>query len=274
MKNSAEYAAILKKLCNKLKRSGKTPIAISLTSPITALVLACLSEAATESKAQASLNKLESVFVDYNELRVARLDEIIDILGKGFPQGKAVAAQIISLLQQIYDDQDSLSLDNLTESGKREARAFLEKLNGITPYIVSRVMLQGVGAHAFPVHEQLLEVLRKEAVVHPDADAAEVQGFLERQIPASQIHKTYAMLRHFADTSRTKHTDTAGKVETVAVAETVAAVETKGQAKVETKVEANVEAAADTKTEIKTVQKVKKPAKTAAARKNTKNKKD
>jgi len=252
MKNSAEYAVVLKKLCNKLKRGGKAPIAISLTGPTTALVLACLSEATTESKAQASLNKLESIFVDYNELRVARLDEIIDILGKGFPQCKAVASQIISLLQQIYDDQDNLSLSNLAESGKREARSFLEKLNGITPYIVSRTMLQGVGAHAFPVHEQLLEALRKEGVVHPDADAAEVQGFLERQIPASQMQKTYAMLRHFADTSKSKHTGTASKAE------------------IETEAE----------TESKTVQNaVKDSAKTTATathktRKTTKNKKD
>jgi endonuclease III len=251
MKNSAEYAVLLKKLCNKLKRGGKAPIAISLTEPTTALVLACLSEATIESKAQASLNKLESIFVDHNELRVARLDEIIDILGKGFPQCRAVASQIISLLQQIYDAQDNLSLSNLLESGKRDAKSFLEKLNGITPYIVSRTMLQGVGAHAFPVHGQLLEALRQEGVVHPDADAAEVQGFLERQIPASQIQKTYAMLRYFADTSKSKHTATADKTE----------------------MEAELEP------ESKTVQKAKKPAKTTTTttrktRKTTKNKKD
>lgn len=206
MKDSAEYAARLHKLCNILqRRRGKA--AVPETADVTtALVLACLSMYTTESKARTALNRLLNHFVDLNEVRVGRAIELMGVLGKNFGPAREATEIILKLLRSVYRRQDNLNLEHLREIGKREAKAFLEELDGSCPYIVSRVMMQALGGHAFPVHERMLAMLQAEEVVNPQADLAEVQGFLERQIPARRVQKVYALLRHHADNYRSSVT--------------------------------------------------------------------
>ena len=209
MKDSIEYAPRLKKLYNRLNREAGTTPKTDLADPCSAIVLACLSAVTTENKARLGLSRLRHNFVDFNELRVSRFDEVVDILGKGYSQNKEIARQIIGLLKQIYNARDSLNLDDLREGSKREAKTFFESLEGADAYIVARLMLLSIGAHAFPVHKQMLQMLRDENVVPVKANASDVQGFLERQIPASQNRKIYALLRRRADNFRVKRTSKA-----------------------------------------------------------------
>jgi len=209
MKDSIEYAPRLKKLCNRVNREAGTTLKTDLIDPCTAMVMACLSAVTTENKARLGLSRMRHYFVDFNELRVSHAEEVADILGKGYPQSKEVARQIISLLKQTYNARDSLSLDDLREGSKRQAKAFFESLEGANAYIVARVMLLSIGAHAFPVHKQMLQMLRAENVVPANATVANVQGFLERQISASRNRKIYALLRRRADNFRVKHTSVA-----------------------------------------------------------------
>jgi len=206
MKDSIEYAPRLKKLCNRLKHETATTPKTDLIDPCTAIVLACLSAVTTENKARLGLSRLRHTFVDLNELRVSHFEEVADILGKGFPRRKEIAQQIISLLKDVYNAHDSLNLDDLREGSKREAKAFIESLEGANAYIVARVLLLSIGAHAIPVHQQMLQMLCKENVIPANANEADVQGFLERQIPADQNRKIYAILRRQADSLRIKRT--------------------------------------------------------------------
>ncbi|MBI9017771.1 MAG: hypothetical protein JEZ07_10985 [Phycisphaerae bacterium] len=199
MKDSAEYAARFKKLCTKIKKDFDAPDEFPLIEPLEALIDACLSYLTTESKAKSAMKKIRSEFVDFNELRVARHDELIMVMGKTFPQVREVIEQLTGILQSIFDKEDSLGLETLKECGKREAKAFLESLEHSNPYIVSSVMLHSIGAHAFPMHPAMFQMLRDQNVVNPKSDMADVQGFLERQISASEVHYMYAMLRHFTD---------------------------------------------------------------------------
>ena len=213
MKNSSEYAPRLKKLCNKVKGEIVAIDKTDLIDPTIGLVLACLSAVTTEKKAIAGLNKLRHNFVDFNELRVSRPEELMGLLGGGFPQAKETSYLIINLLKQVFDKLDSMDLNILREWSKREAKSFLNDLEASTTYIVSRVMLLSIDAHTFPIHKQMLDMLRKEEVVDPDADESEVQGFLEHQISAKQMQKTYFLLRRYADTYKPKRAKTKKTVE-------------------------------------------------------------
>lgn len=199
MKDSSKYGAVLKRLCTQIKKDSDISGSAEPHDLTAELLLGCLSEHTTESKAVTALGKLESYFVDYNELRVARPDEILEALGKTYPLGKEVAATMTKVLKSVQEKLDCLDLSFLTDGGKREAKAFLEELDGITPYISAWMMLRGLGGHAVPVNEHLVVMLRDEGAIAEDADAADVQGFLERQISASKVLATYALLRHHAD---------------------------------------------------------------------------
>jgi hypothetical protein len=60
-------------------------------------------------------------------------------------------------------------------------------------------MLRGLGAHAVPVNQPMLEMLRREEVVDPEADLPTVQGFLERQISVQEVLRDYQLLREHTD---------------------------------------------------------------------------
>ena len=199
MKESSAYGARLKRLCNRLKREIGPLKETEKRDPLTEMLLACLNEVVSASKAKTALNRLRSQFVDYNELRVARPEEVIEALGKGFPKSREFMAHLTALLQDVFVRQDTLELDELENMGKREAKAFLQELDHAGDYVVARVMLNCLDGHAFPVNREMLTMLRGEGVVDPKADLAEVQGFLERHISATQIKAVYTLLQHHAE---------------------------------------------------------------------------
>jgi len=199
MKDSNEYGARLKKLINRLQRSGGQAAEPEIQDVTAELILACLSEYNPENKARAALNKLRNHFVDFNELRVSRSTEVVEVIGKNYQEAQPTAERILKVLRQAFTKMNSMDLESLHQMGKREAKTFFESLEGITPYVVSRVMMRGLDGHAFPVHEPMLKMLRAEEVVNAKAEANEVQGFLERQITSARIHKVYALLRRHAD---------------------------------------------------------------------------
>ena len=199
MKDSNEYGIRLKKLINRLQRSGGQAAEPEIQDVTAELILACLSEYNPENKARAALNKLRNHFVDFNELRVSRSAEVIEVIGKNFQEARPTAERILQVLRQAFTKMNSMDLESMYQMGKREAKTFFESLEGITPYVVSRVMMRGLDGHSFPVHEPMLKMLRAEEVVNSKAETDEVQGFLERQITSARIHKVYALLRRHAD---------------------------------------------------------------------------
>lgn len=206
MKSSSEYSKRLKKLFTRLKKEIESQEENDASDSVAELLLGALTEYTSENRGKAALGRLHGNFVDYNELRVARLDEVMEVLGKGFPRSREVAQRVTGVLREIYDTYDCLDLKVLEEMGKREARAELDKMEHTTSYMSSRVMLRSMGAHAFPLDERILDLLRREEVIDPEAEAEDVQSFLERQISASQIRKIYPLLRDAAEDQKTKKT--------------------------------------------------------------------
>jgi len=199
MKDSNEYGAQLKKLINRLQRSGGRAVEPEILDVTSELILGCLSESTTENKARAALNKLRNHYVDFNELRVSKSSEVIKVIGKHYQDARPTAERILQVLHQAFTKMHTMDLDSMYQKGKREAKTFFESLEGITPYVVARVMMRGLDGHAFPLHEPMLKMLQAEGAVDPQASAEEVQGFLERQITLARIHKVYALLRRHAD---------------------------------------------------------------------------
>ena len=202
MKNSAEYAKKLKKLCTaaKKKKDATDLVDNSVTlEPASLLALAVLSEFTTISKAQAALRKLKSSFVDFNELRVSRPREIISAFGKNYSQADIVAATLIKVLNSVFVRHDGLDMADLAEMGKREAHAVIKEIDGISPYILSVFLLYHLESHAFPLNDHMWRVLKEEGVVNPGSDYNDVHGFLERQIPAAKGREMFVALRDYCD---------------------------------------------------------------------------
>ena len=106
---------------------------------------------------------------------------------------------LIEVLGSIYSRENGVVLNKTKTKNRRDARAYLEGLSGMTPYVLSGTMLWAFDEHAIPLDEQMLAVLKKEDLVDPDATMAEAQGFLRRHISAGDAKLFTALLkRHTA----------------------------------------------------------------------------
>jgi hypothetical protein len=195
MKNSKEYASKVKKLYASLKKTGVASKKVEFDDPIDAIVYATVSEYLNESATRQALKKIDKHFVDLNDLRVSRPEEVVDVLGGNSDVGKPLAESLKTVLNSIYTKYDVLELSFLTEIGKRQAKKDIEGMAGISNFVLGFCFMTSLEGHAIPLTEWMADYLKGNKLAHPDADAATIEGFLERQISAANGFEFYSLLR-------------------------------------------------------------------------------
>ncbi len=199
MKNSAVYSAEVKKFFNRLKRGGPRPTLHEYDDPLKQLIYAVLSEDNSPTRARTAMTRLLANTIDYNDLRVSTPTELASIIESDILNAVEKTGVLIEVLGSIYARENSVALSKSKTRNRKDARAYLEGLSGMTPYVLSGTMLWAFDEHAIPLDEQMLAVLKKEGLVDPDATMAEAQGFLRRHISAGDAKLFTALLkRHTA----------------------------------------------------------------------------
>ena len=185
MKHGGEYARRLKQLHNRLLRQHGKPEVPEPLDPLDQLLVGILAGCTSLARAMATRQRLRHAVVDLNELRVTPVTELEELIADGVPLAASKARDIIAALNEIRRREDRLDLGFLAQRGRREARDYLESISGVSRAAAACTMLFAFGGHAIPVDELTLHVLRKDELVDPVSDMAEVQGFLERHVAAS-----------------------------------------------------------------------------------------
>ncbi len=200
MKNGTLYARKLKKTYVKLRQNAPRPMIPASDDPLRRLAVAILGVGCTDHKAQRALDRALTVMVDWNDMRVSSAFELNKATGNTIPLGMQRCRLLIDALQAVFDRENRLSLDRLRNLGRREARQYLEALDGVDEYAVASIVLWGLGGHAIPVNDKLLAALRQADLVNPSADRGEVQAFLERHVGAADAKEFCTVMQWFAET--------------------------------------------------------------------------
>jgi hypothetical protein len=201
MKDSKKYADKLLKTFRSLKREYGKVDKPKYEFSTDALIYAIVSENMTDSAAGAAIKKLARHFVDWNDLRVSRAEEIVDVLGKDSAENQHVADVLTQSLNTIFNKYDVVNLDGLKEAGKRQAKALLEKLLPSSRFVINYTVLTALDGHAIPLTPRMLDYLKSNELVQSDAAIEEIEGFLERQISALQAYEFYAVFRRESETA-------------------------------------------------------------------------
>jgi endonuclease III len=222
MKNSKEYSKKVHKLYRSLKRKYSKVQGAIYDEPVEALVYAIISENMSEKVTQSAIKRFSDYFVDSNDLRVSRVEEIIEALGADTSVTRDIASTLIRALRAIFERYNRVSLEAFKKISKRPARQALEKIEGVSRFVVNYCMLTSLQGHAIPLTKKMIEYLRINELVHPEADEQEIEGFLARQISAENAYEFYALLRHRSEARRGK-----GKKKTTRKTKTKAKKKTK-----------------------------------------------
>lgn len=215
MKDSKVYAGKIKKLHAELKRAYGKTTPTTYEDPLDAVVYAMMSESITLRQMHAAEKKSKAYFVDMNDLRVAHPEELAVISGVDNKAVRDMAVALGQVLNHIFDQQHTLTLDYLTKMGKRQARQALEELTGISPFAVGYCLVTALQGHAIPVTQTMIHYLKAESLVHPEATLESVEGFLTKQISAKDNYEFYTLLRTESEAnSRTRKIKTKTKKKT------------------------------------------------------------
>ncbi len=204
MKNSKEYSKKIQSLYRKLRHRYPKVREISHETVEDAVVYSVISEKMSEKVTESTIKRFSEYFVDLNDLRVSRLEEITEVLGENTPVTREIASIITKVLQAIFNDYHKVSLEALKKLGKRPARQILEKIDGTSRFAVDYCMLTSLQGHAIPLTENMIKYLRSYDLVDGDADEQQISGFLAKQISAKSGYEFYALLRRESETTRSR----------------------------------------------------------------------
>ena len=204
MKNSKDYSKKIQKLYRSLSRKYPKVQKVSHEKVIDAIIYAVISAEMNEKQTESVIRKFTDYFVDWNDLRVSRAEEIVEVLGKDTSATMDIALTITRILNSIFNEYHKISLESLKKIGKRPAKQALEKIDGISRYVVEYCLLTALGGHAIPLTDRMIKYLRNNELVNPDADDQQIEGFLAKQISAKNGYEFYALLRHESESAKVK----------------------------------------------------------------------
>ena len=199
MKNSKEYAVKIADFFEEIKSSKKVIKPLEYKDKIDVLILGILNEFLDKEAVAEMYEKISNQFVDWNDLRVSRDEEIEEVLG-GFNQVHLkIAKALKETLQIIFETYDMISLDELDELGKREIKQKLCEMEKFSLFVISYFMHNVYESHSLAVNENMAEYLKRNDLVHPNSTIEDITGFLERQVLAQDLDEFYYGLRDLAE---------------------------------------------------------------------------
>ena len=202
MKNSKEYSSRIKTLYKSLKKKSVKIQPVKFDDPLEAIVFGLIAENITQTDAQVAYKRFKADFVDINDLRVSSLTEIMEMLGSQDPLTKDSAQRIKTVLKDVFERHNRLTLEGLKKIGKKPAKKTVDKTQGVSQFASDFCFLTALEGHSIPLTEKMIKFLKENELVHPDADSADMAGFLERQISAKDNYEFYILLRNEAEAAK------------------------------------------------------------------------
>lgn len=193
MKGATQCARRLKQLIRSLRTKLGKPGRPPTGDAVTQMILGIFSRDLPESKARDVLDRLRGMVVDYNELRVIPTIELIDMVGD-VPDARRKCEDLSRSLNSIFAVEHDVSLERLRELPRKDVIAYLDKIDGLDPYVRARIRLYGLQQHAIPLDEAMWAYARKTEIVHPRCPLDEAQAFLERRIAEDEAVEVVGLI--------------------------------------------------------------------------------
>ncbi len=149
------------------------------------MIYAVLREDATRPDADQALQRLQTQFYDWNEIRVSSVHEVEEALA-GLPQAAVRAQRVIDLLQEVFESTYSFDLESLHKKGLKQSAKQVGRYQAANDYTVAWVTQQSLGGHAVPVDAPTLRVARRLGLIDGEGDDAAARASLEHQVPKAR----------------------------------------------------------------------------------------
>lgn len=200
MKNATEFAKKFKKFRRLLP---SIEVETSEHGVIGEVIYSHLLWNAATKQAKAAYKKMIAAAVDLNDLRMNHIYETVDLIGVNYPQSEERAKRLKSVLNAIYKREHGVHVASLEGVGKRDVRDYFDTLNGMTPFVSSRVISICFDVAAIPVDDRTLQVMIANDLFHESSTITEASSWLGRQVKADDVCTVHACLHAWVENQPT-----------------------------------------------------------------------
>lgn len=181
------YACLLNELKKEYPLLGQSfLLRESCGDPLDVLVLTILSQATNDTNSGRAFSELKRRFPTWAAVMEADVAEIEDAIRVGGLAAQK-AARIKRILQKIYREAGSVSLEHIKEWDTGRIVEYLSGFEGVGPKTVACVLLFGLDRPAFPVDTHVLRVSKRLGIAGDRDDAGKTQRTLEEKIPPEMM---------------------------------------------------------------------------------------
>lgn len=193
-KNRADRIQLLHKVAKKYYKPVNPAEGRSVLE--TLLYACCLEDARYES-ADEAFHRLQGSYFDWNEVRVTTVTELSEVL-HNLPEPAAAAMRVKRNLQSIFETRYSFDVEDMVKMNQGKAIQELEKLGGISKFVLAYTIQNSLGGHAIPISQSIMDILIATGIVS-DAEATKGQApGLERTIAKSKGLEFFSCVHQFA----------------------------------------------------------------------------
>ncbi len=145
------------------------------------LLYGCCLENTSYEAADEAFHRLQESFFDWNEVRVTTVSELRETL-HNLPDPTAAAMRIKRCLQSLFETRYSFDLEDMIKMNQGKAIQELEKLAGMSRFVLAYVTQHALGGHSIPISDSIMQILlMTEIVSESEAAKGQIPG-LERTI--------------------------------------------------------------------------------------------
>ena len=157
------------------------------------LIATILSQNTSDRNSSAAFRSLRQRFPSWEAVRRAPVVRIADAIR---PAGLAnvKARRIKSILQRIHAERGRLSLEFLGRLPAHEARAWLDRFEGVGPKTSACVLMFNFGMPVLPVDTHVHRLSQRLGLVGPRVDSGKAHQVLERLVPGELVYPFHVLL--------------------------------------------------------------------------------
>ena len=163
------------------------------------LILAILSEDATDAKALTVFERFKHEYFDWNEVRVSSVTELREVM-RELPDPDNRAMRLKGTLKQIFESRYSFDIEDWRKQPHKEVTRRLGELPASSQYVAARLIRDGMKGTAFPIDSNALRVLQRLGIAKADDKPEDIALSLARIVGKHRNHEfTYLVAQLATD---------------------------------------------------------------------------
>ena len=200
--SAANKAALIKKIHRTLKAAyPKFQLPIKDRPLAEHILYACCFENSTSDQASEAFGKLQTLYIEWNEIRVSstkELAEVMDCLTDPADAAHRIRRTLHNLYDSFYDyDIDFLTKENLGKAQKT-IKSFQGKAKKMLDFVVDYVTQNGLGGHCIPLNPEAYEILLILDIITKNERRFKKVPGLERAISKNKGAEFGALMHAFS----------------------------------------------------------------------------